>query len=210
MKTAFSCWQNRIAPVFDVSREVYIVDISGGQIRWDRREPFRHDLPIQKAHALADRGIHSLVCGAISRPLHEMVIAYGIDVIPFIAGNLERIVQAWVSGRCDWNTFAMPGCRGQGRHRKGRTETTNREGKSMNKKGQGGKGSGRGKGQGGKGSGRGKEQGGRRSGGIVRGSGAGQTGTCICPQCGQQQAHQRGVPCFELTCPKCGSAMTRE
>ena len=43
-----------------------------------------------------------------------------------------------------------------------------------------------------------------------RGLGAGQTGSCICPQCGQKEVHQRGVPCFERTCPKCGAAMTRE
>ena len=199
MKTAFSCWHNRIAPVFDVSREIHVVDTFGGQIRRERREPFRHDLPVQKAHALADRGIHSLLCGAISRPLHEMVAAYGIEVIPFIAGNLDKIVQAWVSGNCDWNNFAMPGCRGPGRHRRGRPNATFKEERPMNNKGRGRRGSGRGQGQGG-----------RQSGGSGRGSGTGQTGSCICPQCGQKQAHQRGVPCFELTCPKCGAAMIRE
>ena len=200
MKTAFSCWNNRIAPVFDVSKEIYVVNMSGGQVCWERREPFLHDLPVQKAHALADRGIHSLVCGAVSRPLHEMVTAYGINVIPFIAGNLERIVQAWLSGNCDWNTYAMPGCRGQGRHRQGGPSTIFKEETPMNNQG-GNR----------KGAGRGQRQGGRRSGGPCRGgSGASQPGSCVCPQCGHKEVHQRGIPCFELTCTKCGAALTRE
>ncbi|MFO7618113.1 MAG: hypothetical protein R6W91_00370 [Thermoplasmata archaeon] len=36
------------------------------------------------------------------------------------------------------------------------------------------------------------------SGGMGRGGGTGQGlgGTCVCPQCGYSQPHQRGVPCF--------------
>ncbi|HDP33621.1 MAG TPA: dinitrogenase iron-molybdenum cofactor biosynthesis protein, partial [Candidatus Hydrogenedentes bacterium] len=37
----------------------------------------------------------------------------------------------------------------------------------------------------------------------------GPAGLCICPQCNEQVAHQRGVPCSAQTCPKCGSALVR-
>ena len=53
---------------------------------------------------------------------------------------------------------------------------------------------------GGRGEGRG------RMGGAGRGSG----GQCTCPSCGKKVAHERGVPCYEVRCPKCGTAMTRE
>lgn len=32
---------------------------------------------------------------------------------------------------------------------------------------------------------------------------------CVCPQCGYVAAHQIGVPCYAMTCPKCGSIMVR-
>jgi Na+-translocating ferredoxin:NAD+ oxidoreductase subunit B len=40
--------------------------------------------------------------------------------------------------------------------------------------------------------------------------GLGIQGTCYCPKCGYEASHQRGVPCFDMTCPKCGSVMTRQ
>ena len=48
-------------------------------------------------------------------------------------------------------------------------------------------------------------------GGRGRGSGygVGPGGECYCPNCGYKVSHERGVPCFNKKCPKCGSAMTR-
>lgn len=41
------------------------------------------------------------------------------------------------------------------------------------------------------------------------GFGLGPGGECVCPNCGTKTSHQRGVPCYEHKCPKCGQAMTR-
>jgi len=57
---------------------------------------------------------------------------------------------------------------------------------------------------GGFGSGRG---GGRGRMGGPRSAGPG--GACVCPQCGQKVPHKIGTPCYEMTCPKCGTRLTR-
>lgn len=70
-----------------------------------------------------------------------------------------------------------------------------------------GRGGGRGRGGGAGGGGGGGRGGGRgRQGGFAAGPG----GECVCPKCGYTAPHQLGVPCFQQTCPKCGTAMTRK
>jgi len=57
------------------------------------------------------------------------------------------------------------------------------------------------------GSGRGTGEGVGR--GRMGGFGLGPAGECVCTSCGHTVPHQRGVPCYQIKCPKCGSPMTR-
>jgi len=56
-------------------------------------------------------------------------------------------------------------------------------------------------------------RGGRGSGGRGRGRmggfAVGPGGSCVCPSCGYSTSHVIGTPCYQQTCPKCGSRMTR-
>jgi predicted Fe-Mo cluster-binding NifX family protein len=199
MKAAFAYWKNRIAPVFDVARQIYVVEAQSERIVAETEEILLDDLPVQKVIRLAGLGVGMLVCGAISRSLREMVAAYGIQVVPFVAGDLREVIQAWLEGGLRGDDFAMPGCCGR-RRRRG-IDGINREEYFMNGRRRGGMGSGGGQGQGRGGQGRG------RLGGPLAG-GAG--GACVCPKCGHHESHERGIPCVQRLCPKCGTAMTRE
>jgi predicted Fe-Mo cluster-binding NifX family protein len=200
IKTAFAYWDNRIAPVFDIARQIHVVEAESGRIVAETEEVLADDLPVQKVIRLAELGVGTLVCGAISRPLHEMVAAYGIEVIPFVAGDLCEVIQAWLSDKLEHDTFAMPGCCGRGRGRRRGMRGVNEEEYLMNGRKRGGMG------QGGQGQGRGGQGRGRMGGPLAGGA----PGACLCPKCGQREPHDRGVPCVQKQCPKCGTAMTRE
>ncbi len=71
----------------------------------------------------------------------------------------------------------------------------------------GGRGFGAGRGMGqGAGMGIGQSRGRGRMGGFA----AGPSGICKCPNCGYEEEKQRGVPCVDKKCPKCGTMLTRE
>lgn len=107
---AFPYWNDRLAPVFDTARRMLVVTASvGGVIRVDQQ--LAEGAPVRRAVQLSEAGIELLVCGAISRTLHELLTARGIAVLPFLAGDLQEIVACWVDGRLPGEAFAMPGCR---------------------------------------------------------------------------------------------------
>lgn len=194
---------NRIAPVFDASNQIQLVEVESGKIVRSEQDSLPEELPIQKALRLAELKTDVLVCGAISRVMHDLIISYGIRIIPFVSGALDEIVQALVSGQSDWTRFFMPGCMGGGRRRSRGAGSFFQEDEFMGRKEPGG----RRMGTVGGGGGRRSQAGVSGQGGGGRMAGVG--GDCICPKCCQQQRHQRGVPCFETRCPKCGTPMIR-
>ncbi len=197
MKAAFAVWNHRIAPVFDVARKVHVVETESGRIVGEAEESLPDDGGEGKGLRLAELGVDTLVCGAISRTTQAMVAAYGIRMIPFVAGDMREVIRAWLSGALEKEVFAMPGCGGQGQGRGG-------QGRGGQGQGRGGQGQGRG------GQGQGKGWGGAGLGRMGGPKAAGPSGECVCPKCGHREPHQRGIPCNQRQCPACGAAMARE
>jgi len=208
LKVAFACLDERIAPVFDTALQVRVLETESGRIITEKREMLPHDLPLQKTIRLNELGIQAIVCGAISSPLNAMIAASGIQVIPFVAGDLRAVIQAWLKGGLNGKAFAMPGCFRRARIANNGFITIIKEKKIMNGRGQGGMGGGRG--QGGMGGGRGQGRGGLGRGRMGGPAAGGAIGTCVCPKCGERVTHEPGAPCVQKQCPKCGTAMTRE
>jgi predicted Fe-Mo cluster-binding NifX family protein len=110
MKAAFAVWNDRIAPVFDTARRICLVEADAGRIVHKAYEPLTDNLPVRRALLLSEFGVDTLICGAISKSLSEIIASHGIRVISFVAGDLHEMIKTWLAGDCDWKAFAMPGC----------------------------------------------------------------------------------------------------
>ena len=124
MKTAFSVWDQRIAPVFDTARQIHLVESDGTRITAEKAHAISGENVPQMVTWLAEQGVTTLVCGAVSRPLQERLAAAGIKIVPFVAGELRQVIQASFDGSLSGSAFTMPGCcgrrqgwRGEGRRR---------------------------------------------------------------------------------------------
>ncbi len=122
MKIAVTVWQGRVSPVLDTAQSLVIAEIESGMLLARREEAFPGNRPHQKAARLCALGVNMLVCGAVSRPLAELITASGIRLIPFVSGELGEVLEALAAGRLPDRAFAMPGCgcrkkRRQYRHR---------------------------------------------------------------------------------------------
>ena len=129
MKVAVPEWEHRVSPVFDTARSVVVVAVDS------RREVSRSRIELNKGSlhdrvdALRAGGVDVLLCGAISRPLYEMLESAGIEVTPFLSGQIEELLQAFMEDRITDPLYLMPGCcqRRRRRRSKGKQRTTERK-----------------------------------------------------------------------------------
>jgi len=123
MKLAVSKWNNLVAPVFDVSGKILLVQLSPVRtIPLEYKEISGSD-NLARIRRLSSLSIEVLICGAISRLWHDILTAWDIQVISYVTGPWDRVVQALAEGRLDSPEFCMPGCPGY-------MQTRNRESKT--------------------------------------------------------------------------------
>jgi predicted Fe-Mo cluster-binding NifX family protein len=107
---AVTTWQGRVAPVFDVCHQLLVVDVVDGDVVATTPHRLDEEDAYQRARRVVELCGATLVCGAISEPLARWIRDQGVRVLGFVAGEVDRIVQACVSGRLPCAEFAMPGC----------------------------------------------------------------------------------------------------
>jgi len=109
-RAAFSLWNDRIAPVFDVARNLLIVDTAQGAETGRIERRFSGDSPQERAMRLASLQVDHLVCGAITRETADALQDRGIQVVSFVSGEIEQVLQAWLHGHLNERSLHMPGC----------------------------------------------------------------------------------------------------
>lgn len=119
MKLGVSVWQDRVSPVLDTARCIRVVEHVDGRVVSVEDIELPEDPPHRRAERIAGLGVDTLICGAVSRLLAEMIAATQVRLVPFVAGEVDEVLAACVSGRFTGSGFMMPGCR-RGRGGRGR------------------------------------------------------------------------------------------
>jgi len=110
MKIALPVWQNRISPVFDFAHALIIVEIETHGVRSKRHLPVDpHSPPFSQAANLSSLGVETLICGAVSQMLEDMITSYGIRVISAVSGDIDEVLQAHLKGTLSTAKYRIPG-----------------------------------------------------------------------------------------------------
>lgn len=110
MRIAITIYNKNISNVFDFTRRLLLVDIHDGNETERSEVELDNQLVVQRVELLKKRGVDVLICGAISRLLADMVISSGIQVLPYVTGSVDEILQAYLNDHLIESQFAMPGC----------------------------------------------------------------------------------------------------
>ena len=110
MKVAVTVWDERIAPVFDSSHTLLIVDIKDEEIKNISYKSFNPQLEVTLTEDLNRLGIEVFICGAISQTHSILIEAGAIQLISFIGGSVNKIIESYAKGNPLTPAFLMPGC----------------------------------------------------------------------------------------------------
>lgn len=110
VKVGLTVWGSRISPVFDSARTVLVAEIENGTVVGKSYGTLGPELPYARASRLAGLGINVLICGAISIEYARTIEVYKIQVIPFITGEVQQVLDAYLRGMLIAGSFQMPGC----------------------------------------------------------------------------------------------------
>lgn len=110
MILAITIWGNRVSPVFDASQTLLIAEIEDENFV-NRTIEFLPTLHVDRLQRiLSHYKVEFLVCGAICRTKQEQLEALGVGVVPFLAGEVDTILDHCTRGK-ELMEFSMPGCR---------------------------------------------------------------------------------------------------
>ncbi|MFZ2631980.1 MAG: NifB/NifX family molybdenum-iron cluster-binding protein [Desulfosalsimonadaceae bacterium] len=118
MIIALTVWEDRISPVFDVAAMILLAEIKNGDVLNRRLVPFNPGRLSRFAEMLKQMDVSVLICGAISEAPANILIANGVELIPFISGKTEHILGEYAKNKPIIPAFLMPGI-GRQRRRRG-------------------------------------------------------------------------------------------
>ena len=110
MRIAIPIWDGKVSPVFDCASRLMVVDVRGRRKKKLVETSIKEADLSRRCNRLKGLGVELLICGAISSQLMNMLMAVGIKVIPWISGEAEQVVHAYMNGSLCDRQFIMPGC----------------------------------------------------------------------------------------------------
>jgi predicted Fe-Mo cluster-binding NifX family protein len=116
-KVAIPIWDERVSPVLDTATCLILFDLNDGKEQ--KREvlniPQEHF--VSRANYIAGLKIDTILCGALSRPMHQLLHQRGIAVVSWVSGVVDEVIRAYIDGSLAGEQFALPGRRCRRRQR---------------------------------------------------------------------------------------------
>lgn len=108
-RVAIPVFKSRVSPVLDTCQRMVVVDIEkSGEVK--RQELNLDKMSIHERIEVMSRwGIRKIICAGVSDVMCRFLAGKNIVLISGIAGEIEKIINAYIRNRLNDACFVMPG-----------------------------------------------------------------------------------------------------
>jgi predicted Fe-Mo cluster-binding NifX family protein len=98
MKVAIPLFKDRVSPRFDVCPEVWIVELTNGEVVNQEKSPLESFNLQQRLDQLTSKRVDKIICGGIESSCIDQLGNRGIDVIHNVAGEAGEALNLFIKG----------------------------------------------------------------------------------------------------------------
>ncbi len=109
MKIAIPVFENRISPRFDCAPGFRLCEVEGDKITGVREISCQGFNDNERVSQLKDLGVDTLICGGLPNYLLGILTDNGINVIPWIAGDMSEALTLFLRGQLNSGMVICPG-----------------------------------------------------------------------------------------------------
>jgi predicted Fe-Mo cluster-binding NifX family protein len=108
IRAAIPIFMTRVSPLFDSCTRVLLIDIEQNR-EVDRKEIYLDALSLnERVTILRKSGVTTVICGGISEMLETMLAGADIELIGDITGEVDQVLDAYLTERLDEPRFHLP------------------------------------------------------------------------------------------------------
>ncbi|ATW27528.1 NifB/NifX family molybdenum-iron cluster-binding protein [Candidatus Formimonas warabiya] len=108
MTLAIAVFDDRVSVTLDNCTQLLLVAFKDNLVCHTRPIPINGDFPLELVRRLKEEAVETLVCGAVSNSLRQLIETSGIKIVPWISGSVEQVLQAFRTDTLE--NLLMPGC----------------------------------------------------------------------------------------------------
>jgi predicted Fe-Mo cluster-binding NifX family protein len=99
VKVAIPRFGESIAPCFEYSATIAIFLIEDNQVKSQTDFALQSQRAFDRVRLLRDQGVDTLICGGVQDRFEDLVKATGINVISWVSGNVEELLNQFLCGK---------------------------------------------------------------------------------------------------------------
>jgi predicted Fe-Mo cluster-binding NifX family protein len=109
MRVAIPHYQDEVAPCFEATAAITIFTVRRRKVVKQTRFSLQSKEALDRVRLLRDQEVNTLICGGLQASFEDLLRASGIQVVSWVTGNVDELLNRFLEGRLIPGTGRLAG-----------------------------------------------------------------------------------------------------